>query len=88
MTYSSPEDALDELLHGSVFDGEPMPDADSSEVASAIAELRETGVDFIVLAPDAPLLPGDDGEYAEFLDTAVGDPIFADEGVRVYQLGQ
>ena len=88
VTYSAPEDALDELLHGSVFDGEPMPDADSSEVASAIAELRETGVDFIVLAPDAPLLPGDDGEYAEFLDTAVGDPIFADEGVRVYRLDQ
>lgn len=88
VTYSSPEDALDELLHGSVFDGEPMPDGNSPEVASAIAELRAAGVDFIVLAPDAPLLPGDDGEYAGFLDAAVGDPIFADEGVRVYRLDQ
>lgn len=88
VTYSAPEDALDELLHGSVFDGEPMPDVNSPEVASAIAELRETGVDFIVLAPEAPLLPGGDGDYAEFLDAAVGDPIFADEGVRVYRLDQ
>ena len=88
VTYSAPEDALDELLHGSVFDGEPMPGADSPEVASAIAELRETGVDFIVLAPEAPLLPGGDGEYAAFLEAAVGDPIFADEGVRVYRLDQ
>lgn len=88
VTYSAPEDALDELLHGSVFDGEPIPRADSPEVASAIAELRETGVDFIVLAPEAPLLPGGDGDYAEFLDAAVGDPIFAEEGVRVYRLDQ
>ena len=65
-----------------------MPDGNSPEVASAIAELRAAGVDFIVLAPDAPLLPGDDGEYAGFLDAAVGDPIFADEGVRVYRLDQ
>ena len=86
--YSAPEDALDEVLHASVFEGEPMPNADSREVASAIAELRKAGVDFIVLAPDAPLLPGGDGEYAEFLDAAVGDPIFADDGVRVYRLDQ
>ncbi|MGC2941541.1 MULTISPECIES: hypothetical protein [unclassified Brevibacterium] len=84
--YSAPEDALDELLHGSVFDGEPMPDAKSPEVASAVAELRDSGVDFIVLAPEAPLLPGGDGEYEDFLDIAVGDPIIADEGVRVYRL--
>ncbi len=86
--YSAPEDALDELLHGSVFDGEPMPDAESQEVGAAVAELRDSGVDFIVLAPEAPLLPGGDGVYEEFLDTAVGAPIFADEGVRVYRLDQ
>ncbi|UVI34468.1 hypothetical protein [Brevibacterium spongiae] len=88
VTYTAPEDALDTLLHGSVFDGAPMPDPESREVSSAITELRESGVDFIVLAPEAPLLPGGEREYSAFLDTAVGSPVFADEGVRVYRLGQ
>jgi hypothetical protein len=86
--YSAPEDELDELLHGSVFEGEPMPEPESTEVASALAELRSSGVDFIILAPDAPLLPGGEHAYAQFLDAAVGDPIYADEGVRVYRLHQ
>ncbi|MGC3021113.1 hypothetical protein [Brevibacterium sp. FAM 24630] len=88
VTYSAPEDSLDALLHGSVFDGEPMPDPASRDVNSAIADLRASGVDFIVLARDSPVLPGSQEEYAAFLDTAVGDPVFTDEGVRVYRLGQ
>lgn len=84
--YSAPEDALDELLHDSVFAGEPMPDAGGDEVKSAVDELRAQGVDFIVLAPDAPLLPGGPGEYEDFLNRSLGEPIFSDEGVLVYAL--
>lgn len=65
-----------------------MPDPASRDVNSAIADLRASGVDFIVLARDSPVLPGSQEEYAAFLDTAVGDPVFTDEGVRVYRLGQ
>jgi hypothetical protein len=87
VTYNAAEDSLDQILHASVFDGDPMPDPHSAEVTEAIAELRRSGVDCIILAPDAPLLPGG-GDYAEFLDEAVGDPSFAGEGVRVYRLDE
>nr|WP_209373227.1 hypothetical protein [Brevibacterium renqingii] len=86
--YSAPEDSLDALLHASVFDGADLPDPKSPETAAAIADLRAAGVDFIVLVPEAPLLPGGEGAYAQFLDEAVGDPEFADEGVLVYRLDQ
>lgn len=86
VSYTAPEDSLDQVLHASVFDGEPLPDPQSAEVAEAIADLRTAGVDYIVLAPEAPLLPGGERAYAEFLDAAVGAPEFADEGVRVYRL--
>ncbi|WP_228282202.1 hypothetical protein [Brevibacterium atlanticum] len=86
VTYTAPEDSLDELLHASVFDGDPIPDPQSTEAAAAIAELRSSGVDYIVLAPDAPLLPGGEGAYVQFLDEAVGQPEYADQGVRVYRL--
>ena len=86
--YSAPEDELDALLHASVFEGADMPDPTGPDVLAAIASLRAAGVDYIVLAPEAPLLPGDDGDYEDFLDTAVGAPEFAGEGVRVYRLDQ
>ena len=86
--YSAPEDELDALLHASVFEGADMPDPTGPDVLAAIASLRAAGVDYIVLAAEAPLLPGDDGDYEDFLDSAVGEPEFADEGVRVYRLDQ
>src|SRR5699024_6456376 len=52
---------------------------------AAIASLRAAGVDYIVLAAEAPLLPGDDGDYGDFLDSAVGEPEFAAEAVRAYR---
>ncbi len=86
VTYTAPEDSLDELLHASVFDGDPIPDPQSAEAAEAIADLRTSGVDYIVLAPEAPLLPGGQRGYAQFLDEAVGQPEYDDQGVRVYRL--
>lgn len=86
VTYAAPEDALDRVLHDSGFSGGPLPDPSSREVTAALDELRRTGVDAIVLAPEAPLLPGGDEEYAQFLDTAIGQPEYDDEGVRVYSL--
>jgi hypothetical protein len=86
VTYTAPEDSLDELLHASVFDGDPIPDPQSAETTEAIAGLRTSGVDYIVLAPEAPLLPGGQRGYAQFLDEAVGQPEYADQGVRVYRL--
>ena len=88
VTYAAPEDPLDEILHDTVFAGEPLPDPDSSEVKAAIDELSAGGVDYVVLAPDAELLPGQPGEYEDFLNTSLGTPIFDDEGVLVYQLGR
>src|SRR5699024_10554716 len=55
--YSAPEDDLDALLHASVFEGADMPDPTGPDVLAAIASLRAAGVDYIVLAPGAPLLP-------------------------------
>lgn len=86
VTYAAPEDALDTLLHDVVFSGAPFPDPDSSEVGAAVDELRDSGVDYVVLAPDAPLLPGGPGEYEDFLGASLGEPVFADEGVLVYKL--
>ncbi|WP_350268812.1 hypothetical protein AAFP32_08755 [Brevibacterium sp. CBA3109] len=88
ITYAAPEDALDELLHDSVFSGAPFPDPDSSEVETAVDELRHSGVDYVVLAPESPLLPGEPGEYEHFLDASLGKPSFADEGVLVYPLNR
>ncbi|GAA1541336.1 hypothetical protein GCM10009691_15110 [Brevibacterium picturae] len=88
ITYAAPEDALDEILHDSVFTGAPLPEPDSDETRSAIDDLRGQGVDFIVLAPDAPLLPGGPGEYQDFLTASLGEPSFADEGVLVYPLNR
>lgn len=86
VTYAAPEDALDRVLHDSVSSGGPLPDPNGYEVSAALEELRSAGVDAIVLAPDAPLLPGGDEAYARFLDTAIGQPEYADGGVRVYSL--
>ncbi|GAA1867433.1 hypothetical protein [Brevibacterium marinum] len=88
VTFSAPEDPFDELLRGSLFSGEPLPDPDSAELGAAIDELRADGVDYVVLAPDAPLLPGGDGEYEDFLTAGLGPPVFAEEGVRVYSLSR
>lgn len=88
VTYAAPEDALDEILHDSVFTGAPLPEPDSDEARSAINDLRGEGVDYIVLAPDAPLLPGGPGEYEDFLNASLGEPSFADEGVLVYRLSR
>ncbi|MDN6133353.1 hypothetical protein [Brevibacterium sp.] len=88
VTYAAPEDALDEILHDSVFTGAPLPEPDSDEAGAAFDDLREDGVDFIVLAPDAPLLPGGPGEYEDFLNACLGEPAFADEGVLVYPLNR
>ena len=88
VTYAAPEDALDELLHDSVFSGAPMPNPDSDEVGAAVDELREAGVDYVVLAPDAPLLPGGPGEYEGFLTASLGEPAFSEEGVLVYPLNR
>lgn len=84
--YAAPEDDLDALLHESVFSGVPFPDPDSSEVGAAVDELRDSGVDFVVLAPQSPLLPGGAGEYESFLTAALGQPTFAEEDVLVYNL--
>ncbi len=86
VTYAAPEDALDTLLHEVVYSGAPFPDPESSEMSAAVDELRDSGVDFVVLAPDAPLLPGGPGEYENFLNTSLGEPVFAEEGVLVYSL--
>ena len=86
VTYTAPEDALDQVLHDSVFSGTALPDPDTDEVRTAIDELRAQGVDYVVLAPDAPLLPGAPGEYEEFLSASLGEPEFDDEGVLVYPL--
>ncbi|MDN6122620.1 MAG: hypothetical protein L0I80_01935 [Brevibacterium sp.] len=88
VTYAAPEDALDEILHDSVFTGATLPEPDSDEAGAAFDDLREDGVDFIVLAPDAPLLPGGPGEYEDFLNACLGEPAFADEGVLVYPLNR
>ena len=88
VTYAAPEDPLDEILHDTVFAGQPLPDPDSSEVKAAVDELSAGGVDYVVLAPDAELLPGQPGEYEDFLNISLGPPIFADEGVLVYRLGR
>ncbi|MCD1284961.1 hypothetical protein ACH82I_01345 [Brevibacterium sp. GP-SGM9] len=86
VTYAAPEDALDRLLHDNVFSGTPLPDPTGAAVSAAVDELAAEGVDFVVLAEDAPLLPGGQGAYADFLDVALGTPDFADEEVRVYRL--
>ncbi|TSI17846.1 hypothetical protein [Brevibacterium aurantiacum] len=88
VTYVAPEDALDELLHETVYSDAPFPDPDSSEVNAAVDELRGSGVDYVVIAPDAPLLPGGPGEYEDFLDASLGRPSFADDGVLVYPLNR
>ncbi|MCF2588039.1 hypothetical protein [Brevibacterium sp. UCMA 11752] len=88
VTYVAPEDAIDELLHETVYSGAPFPDPDSSEVNAAVDELRGSGVDYVVLAPDAPLLPGGPGEYEDFLNASLGTPSFADDGVLVYPLNR
>ncbi|MGO2038028.1 MAG: hypothetical protein ACTH2U_16255 [Brevibacterium sp.] len=86
VTYAAPEDALDRLLHDNVYSGTPLPDPTGAEVSAAVDELAAEGVDFVVLAVDAPLLPGGQGAYADFLDAALGAPDFADEEVRVYRI--
>ncbi|WP_009881386.1 hypothetical protein [Brevibacterium aurantiacum] len=88
VTYAAPEDALDEVLYDTVFAGAPFPDPDSAEVRAAVDELRSSGVDYVILAPDAPLLPGGPGEYEDFLNSSLGEPMFDDEGVLVYPLNR
>lgn len=88
VTYAAPEDALDEVLYDTVFAGAPFPDPDSAEVRAAVDELRSSGVDYVILAPDAPLLPGEPGDYEDFLNSSLGEPMFDDEGVLVYPLNR
>lgn len=86
VTYAAPDDGLDEALRPTIFDGAPMPSADDPAVVAGIASLRDAGVDFVVIAPEAPLATGGPGELEGLLTAALGTPVFADEGVIVYRV--
>ncbi|SIK18916.1 Uncharacterised protein [Mycobacteroides abscessus subsp. abscessus] len=63
-----------------------MPAADDPAVAAGIASLRNAGVDFVVIAPEAPLATGGTGELEALLTAHLGQPVFADEGVVVFRV--
>jgi len=86
VTYAAPEDGLDTALRPTIFAGAPMPAADDPAVAAGIASLRDAGVDFVVIAPEAPLATGGPGELEALLTAHLGQPVFADEGVVVFRV--
>ncbi|WP_137823996.1 hypothetical protein [Brevibacterium sp. 2SA] len=85
--YSAPEDDLDAALRATIFNGAPVPAASDPAVTAGVEGLRADGVDFVVLAPEAPLTPGGTGELEGLLDAALGEPVFSGEGVVVYRVG-
>ncbi|WP_309130174.1 hypothetical protein [Brevibacterium sp.] len=88
LIYSAPEDALDRMLGDTPLSGGAgLPDPDSAEVRAAVDELRGSGVDYVMFAPESPVV-ADPGALAEFLDACLGPPTVSDQGVRVYPLAR
>src|SRR5699024_9368494 len=88
VSYSTPDDELAALLHVSECERAHMPRPTAQVVLAAIARLRAPRVHYIVRGPGAAILPVDHGVYEDVFDSAVGEPEFADEGVRLYRRDQ
>lgn len=81
---SAPDDALDVLIGESMG---VLPAGDGPEARRAFGELRDAGVDNIVVVPDSPMLPVDPAALTTFLTDGLGLPVHAAGGVLVFSLG-